>query len=320
MKRIHTALLSAISVGVFVIITLLAFGLGAVVGKFQPSVARPFSDWAMVLIRPLRQPYCDVDDVTTCGVANANRQQVSCEPFTARDPRTAILLTFGQSNSANFGETRYRASKHVSNFNLHDGKCYRSEDPLFGADGNGGSPWGYLGDSLVASGNFDRVLIVPFGIGGTAISEWTTGGRLHPRVAHAAQQLKRAGIEPSHVLWHQGENDARDGTAEEDYIEMFAALVNSLREYGVNAPVFPAVASLCNDLGSDAIRSAQRALPARIAGVHRGPDTDSLSDMRERFDYCHFSEAGLIAHAELWKEVILDYEEKQLSTTGPQSG
>jgi hypothetical protein len=80
---------------------------------------------------------------------------------------------------------------------------------------------------------------------------------------------------------------------------------------GITAPVFPAVASICNDLGSDAIRSAQRALPEHIGRVHPGPDTDALSDMRDRFDYCHFSERGLQAHAALWKEVILSFARGQ---------
>jgi hypothetical protein len=310
MKCRHRLLLITLLVALFAICTLMVFGLGAVVGKYRPGLAKPYSDWALAMVLPLRQAYCDVDDVTTCGVSRADRQVVSCAPFTASNPRHAVLLTFGQSNSANFGAIRYTASANVLNFNIHDGKCYLSADPLFGADGDGGSVWGRLGDQLIESGAFDRVLIVPFGIGGTALREWTTGGRLHPRVKFAAQQLKLAGIAPTHVLWHQGEDDVREGTSTSAYIEMFAELVKALRDYGINAPVFPAVASICDNLGSDTIRSAQRALPERIVGVYPGPDTDSLSDMRDRFDYCHFSERGLIAHARLWKEAILAFGQR----------
>lgn len=290
---------------------LLTFGLGAVVGKYRPALAKPYSDWALALALPFKQVYCDVEDVTSCGVSTTGRPAVSCAPFTSRNPRNAVLFTFGQSNSANFGETRYTATGNVLNFNIHDGKCYPSADPLLGADGDGGSVWGRLGDQLLASGAFDRVLIVPFGIGGTALSEWTTGGRLHPRVQYAAQQLQLAGIAPTHVLWHQGEDDVLKRTSTSDYITMFAALVQSLREYGINAPVFPAVASICDNRGSDTIRAAQRALPEHIAGVYPGPDTDTLSDMRDRFDYCHFSERGLQAHAELWNEVIVSFERER---------
>ncbi len=308
LNRLTRLLLSTLLIALLAMCILMAFGMGAVVGKYRPALVKPFSDWALAMVLPLRHAYCDVDDVTSCGVSKADRLAVSCSPFTTRNPRNAILFTFGQSNSANFGETRYTATQNVLNFNIHDGKCYPSADPLFGADGDGGSVWGRLGDQLVASGAFDRVLIIPFGIGGTSLREWTTGGRLHPRVQYAAQQLQLAGIAPTHVLWHQGEDDARAGTSSSDYINMFTALVKALRDYGITAPVFPAVASICDSLGSDAIRSAQRALPEHIAGVHAGPDTDSLSDMRDRFDYCHFSDRGLQAHAELWKEVILSFE------------
>jgi hypothetical protein len=84
--------------------------------------------------------------------------------------------------------------------------------------------------------------------------------------------------------------------------------MDALRSYGVDAPVFPAVASICRDHGSDRIRSAQRALPLRIAGVYPGADTDTLTDMRDRHDLCHFSGRGLDGHARLWEEVIVEFE------------
>lgn len=304
-RRVYIIPLVAALAGAAVIVTLLAYGLGALVGKYRPYLATPYSDWAMAIVAPFSDLYCDVEDVTTCGVSRTDRPAQSCEPFTVGNARHAVLFTFGQSNSANYGETRYTASNRVLNFNIHDGKCYTAADPLLGPDGDGGSVWGQVGDRLIASGTFDRVLIVPFGIGSTSIAEWTEGGRLQPRVAFAARQLAHAGIAPTHVLWHQGENDARSGTAAADYTRMFKALVATLRGNGIDAPVLPAIATLCNDLGSDELRAAQRALPEHIAGVYPGPDTDSLSDMRDRFDYCHFSKRGMEAHAALWTEAIL---------------
>jgi hypothetical protein len=304
-NRIAIAVTIALLLGAFVVSLLFAYGLGALVGKYRPYLAEPYSDWAMAVVVPFSDLFCDVEDVTTCGVSRTDRSAQSCEPFTSGNSRHAVLFTFGQSNSANYGETKYTASDSVLNFNIHDGKCYTAVDPLLGPDGDGGSVWGRVGDGLIASGAFDRVLIVPFGIGSTSIAEWTAGGRLQPRVEFAATQLARAGIAPTHVLWHQGENDARSGTSAADYTRMFEALVAMLRGNGINAPVLPAIATLCNDLGSDELRAAQRALPERIAGVYPGPDTDSLSDMRDRIDYCHFSERGLQAHADLWTQAIL---------------
>lgn len=310
-KRLVLALTIALLLAAFIASLLFAYGLGALVGKYRPHLASPYSDWVMAIAIQFSDVYCDVEDVTTCGVSRTDRPAVSCEPFTAGGARHAVLFTFGQSNSANYGATRYTASDNVLNFNIHDGKCYTAVDPLLGPDGDGGSVWGQVGDGLIASGKFDRVLIVPFGVGSTGIAEWTAGGRLQPRVEFAAAQLSRAGIAPTHVLWHQGENDARIGTPPEDYIHMFERLVAALQGYGIHAPVFPAVATLCNDLGRDELRAAQRALPERIDGVFPGPDTDTLSDMRDRIDYCHFSQRGLQAHAELWTQAILAFEHTQ---------
>jgi lysophospholipase L1-like esterase len=310
-NRFSITLAIALLLVVFAIFTLLVFGLGALVGKYQPNLAKPYSDWAMALVLPFSGRSCDVADVTTCGVSKADRPAQPCEPFTTGDPRHAVLFTFGQSNSANYGESRYTATDAVLNFNIHDGKCYPAVDPLLGADGDGGSVWGRLGDRLIASGAFDRVLIVSFGIGSTGIAEWTAGGRLQPRVAFAARQLALAGIAPTHVLWHQGENDVRSRTSADDYSRMFEDIVSALRGYGIHAPVFPAVATLCNDLGSDTLRAAQRALPERIDGVHPGADTDTLSDMKDRFDFCHFSDRGMQAHARLWADAILAFETKR---------
>ena len=116
-------------------------------------------------------------------------------------------------------------------------------------------------------------------------------------------------------MWHQGENDARAGTPQNAYAGMFTELVDSLRDYGINAPVFVAVATICNNLGSDAIRSAQRGLPNAVEGVYPGADTDSLSDMHDRHDFCHFSQTGLVEHAALWNDSILSFEASKARTS-----
>jgi hypothetical protein len=284
---------------------LMAFGFGAVVGQYEPARAKPYSIWAYTIITHWLDVGCSGEDVTLCGKADPGpRKEVACEVFATPNPRLAVLFTFGQSNSANSGQGHYEAGTAVSNFNIHDGKCYSTEDPLLGADGGKASVWGRVGDKLVDSGRYDRVLIVTFGLGGTALEEWTVGGRLHPRIKFSADRIIAAGIEPTHVLWHQGEADVFRGTTTASYIEMFKEMIHALRSYGVDAPVFPAVASICTNSGSDAVREAQRALPLQIEGVFKGPNTDALTDMRERHDSCHFSEVGLDAHANLWLEAI----------------
>ena len=113
--------------------------------------------------------------------------------------------------------------------------------------------------------------------------------------------LGRLGIRPTHVLWHQGESDVFEDTAEEDYVAQFRALATSLPALGIDAPLLPAVATRCDIRGdwpehvesAAHIRSAQRSLPDRIASVRPGPDTDTITGPRFRPDSCHFSHRGI---------------------------
>ena len=116
--------------------------------------------------------------------------------------------------------------------------------------------------------------------------------------------MRRAGLRVTHVAWHQGESDAGVTTGDA-YVADFRALVASLRDEGVQAPVYAAVATICRSQGDPGLRAAQRSLPGRIAGVRPGPDTDALGAGPDRHDGCHFSETGQAAHARLWREALL---------------
>ena len=295
----------------------LAYGFGALLASFTPgtmSGAARTALSAMMLLPGSARP-CDVEDTTTCGFADTEgREALACDAFAGDHPERAVLFAFGQSNSANAAWDRYVPLHDVVNFNPHDGKCYRAEDPLLGPNGEGGSVWGRVGDELIQEGLYRQVLIVPIGIGGTELARWAPGGDLHPRVEGAARMLGRLGIRPTHVLWHQGESDVFEDTAEEDYVGQFQALATSLPALGIDAPVLPAVATRCDIRGdwpehvesAERIRSAQRSLPDRIANVRPGPDTDTITGPRFRPDSCHFTHRGIAAHARLWVRAIRD--------------
>ena len=208
---------------------------------------------------------------------------------------------------------RYVTGHEVINFNPHDGKCYQTQDPLLGPDGRDGSVWGRLGDGLVREGLYRRVLIVPIGIGGTQLAPWAPGGELHVRVEKTARMLANVGIRPTHVLWHQGESDVVADTPPAEYVAQFGALVASLAALGIDAPVFPAVATHCyfeDELrvtylaSAERIRRAQTSLPERIPNVWPGPDTDAIVGPRFRYDGCHFNYQGIDAHARLWVRAL----------------
>jgi len=217
--------------------------------------------------------------------------KIDCPP---QDEKTAVLLIFGQSNSANYGGQRFQAmDDHVINY--FSGKCYRASSPLLGAENKLGETWTLLGNKLIEQRRFNRVVLIPAGIGGTSVSEWAAGGRLNSMLADVldnAQQHYRI----THVLWHQGERDFVIGTSAKDYASRFLSVYATLRAHEVAAPVYISEASRAGPEGppwseNNPVRAGEESL---IDGknIFAGPDTDILVSERDRYDGMHFSGSG----------------------------
>jgi hypothetical protein len=229
-------------------------------------------------------------------------------PITANPPRTAVILTFGQSNAANSCEERYSPRGAVHVFNIFDMKFYRAIDPLPGASDAGGSVWGRLGDKLIDSGFARSVLFVPIAFGATYVEDWTPGGQGYRRLLFALHRLKRADIKVAMLCWHQGEANANHTSMTADeYRDCFRAMLRGLREAGVEAPVYVALATLCEDgphpfQNSAQIRLGQKRLVSRDS-VRPGPDTDQIG-IKHRRDGCHFAASGQELAAQAWFKAI----------------
>jgi hypothetical protein len=228
-----------------------------------------------------------------------------------RSKRVLTALAFGQSNAANFGENPWTAGEAV--FNFYKGKLYAAQDPLLGADGDGGSVWTRLGDRLIATKRYDAVVWLTLGVGGSAIARWTAGGDLHSRLLEALRDVQSHGLPMTCMLWHQGEQDAMLQTSKEAYKKRFTDMVSSIRQHGGAAPIYVAVATRCQKLRAhEEIRQAQHELVDPGKGLYAGPDTDIL-DLRYRYDGCHFSDEGLDRYAELWLEKLVPPSQEQLA-------
>lgn len=239
---------------------------------------------------------------TTLGGALAPIRRAEVPVDVVRSKRTMVALVFGQSNAANSGETRYRPRQSVYNF--YRGKLYLARDPLLGATGRGGSVWTRLGDKLIDRMAYESVVFVPLGVGATSITRWTVGGDLHEKVLRAVREVKGKGLTITHLLWHQGESDV-GRTSTQAYKRMFQDMVLSIREQGVDAPVYVSLATRCHTQKPDeTIRRAQRELVSSPRRIYAGPDTDTLG-LRYRYDRCHFSAEGLERFAELWLEALV---------------
>lgn len=244
------------------------------------------------------------------------REEVSCWNI---DHDAGVILTMGQSNAANFGETPYKPRGRVFNFNWADGKCYRAEDPLLGATGTRGSVWSRLGDALVENRRFKEVLLVPIAVDGSSVRDWAGPSGPAARAVRAGDVLRSYGLKITHVLWHQGEADWE--MHKDTYQRLFTRMTEYIRAHRIDAPVFVATASVCNNNGADQIRQAQRELPYRLANVHAGPDTDALDSIHDRTDnLCHFSTRGIALHARLWFDVLTQHQARSKALgRGPQA-
>jgi hypothetical protein len=248
--------------------------------------------------------------LTSCRkTISAAHFEVNCTPDSVKID-TAVLLVMGQSNAANFGETKYTAACSNS-LNFYSGVLYPLADPLKGATGNGGSVWSRLADILITKGLARVVIIAPVSIGGTSIETWKPGGINNHLIIETVTSLQSKGLRITHVLWHQGESDntiqfplLSDADNAQRYRNEFLQIVAQLRSLGVHAPVFPAQATRCNTTPPDLLlQQAQHDLASDSLGIYNGPNTDLLGN-EYRFDRCHFNDLGLHVHAMLWADIL----------------
>lgn len=239
-----------------------------------------------------------------------NRAEAPCGNI--RGGRVMVALAFGQSNSGNHGETLYRPELSVYNF--FSGRCYRAEDPLLGATGDRGSVWTRMGDLLIRQKLYERVVIIPIGVGTTVIEQWSPEGYLHRRIIDAIRRSGAAGLSITHMFWVQGGSEPRtrgNAANRDSYRRNFLAMLKSIREQGVRAPVYVAISTF-NDTGFiPDIQEAQRLLVDPARGILAGPDTDRFYlDPKNAWEQVHLSHTGLDASARAWLEAIRKAEGK----------
>lgn len=257
-----------------------------------------------ILLQAYKIPYQIVSAVrgpSERNWAHFEFERTEVDPESISRERLMVALVLGQSNAANHGETRHRSGPGVYNF--YRGKVYHALDPMLGATGKKGSVWTRLGDRLIQNGGYQSVVFAPVAMTSTRIREWTPDGKLYPRMIKTIQELQAAGLEITHLLWHQGETDALWRTSGSDYRSRFALVLESIRREGVDAPIYVSVATWNSFTRSTLkIADAQRAL---VDGreVLSGPNTDAL-DYCDRYDGTHFSTEGLDHVASLWMESL----------------
>lgn len=207
-----------------------------------------------------------------------------------------VALTLGQSNGGNYGPARTTGGPGA--FVVTETGLAPAADPLPGADGDGGSVWTRFARRLLEAGLYCEIVLAPASLGGTTVADWAPGGRCQARIDRALDLLRRAGLAPTRIFWHQGERDTLMRTSQQDYARDLQALIASLRRRGLTAPIHVCVATYRLGADNPAVRAAQREAVDAAAGILPGPDTDTLG-RAFRYDDCHLNEAGQARFAEM---------------------
>ncbi len=234
-------------------------------------------------------------------VAWPGKEKIPCPP---QSGRTVVLLILGQSNAANHGGDRLAAKNGLGTVNYLNGKCFFAGSPLLGATGQGGEPWTRVADLLIASGATDSVVLAPVAISGSAIDRWLPSNDLGTLLRDTIGMLHGSSYRPTHVLWVQGEADFYRGTSGLEYGAALSGVTRLLRDSGVGAPIYVAIASKCafrpEWKANNAVALAQRVAVASGSGIVEGPDLDQILQTDDRHDGCHLTGRGLEKVAAAW--------------------
>lgn len=236
--------------------------------------------------------------------------------------RTAVLLTFGQSNSANYGPASAIRSTHPRCYELMpDGSIRHAIEPLALADGIGASVWPRVARLLLKRDLYDAVVIASVGVGSTSVKHWLPEGPCFLRVVDAVTKLRMRGLTPTAICYHQGESDAFAYKLSTDsYADALERVVGSTRAICPHAPFFVSHATrFRNDVGP-AIQEAQQRVIANVPGVQDGPDTDQLGIEYRTIDGVHLDDRGLTLHAAMWANVLEKWWDQNEDARSPNEG
>lgn len=153
---------------------------------------------------------------------------------------------------------------------------------------------------LTKNKHFSAVIFATIGVSGSKILQWAPNGNLYDKLMDTIESLHNSGYTITHLLWHQGETDAKLDTAQEQYMRHFISMKNGIRAMGVDAPLYVSIVSRYkNESADNKIRNAQQGSIRQFPDVFSGPDTDQLGD-EYRYDGTHFSGKGMTRVAQLW--------------------
>lgn len=225
-----------------------------------------------------------------------------------------VFVTIGQSritNNSASSAAPYTVSNGANciNLNPYDGCYYIANDPVLGCSASPGylnAGWhGRLCDKLITAGKYPKVVVIPCGIGGSSVTDWSAGGNYRDRIRAVSAMLTALGITPTAWLWQQGTTDSIAGMTQATYQTALRAIIAYQRSLpGRSADKWMIAQDTIHD--ANVTSAALRAAQAAVAGDSNnflGPDCDTLTSPTNS-DGTHFNAVGNDAVAGLWSTKI----------------
>ncbi len=231
------------------------------------------------------------------------KTQAPCPP---QDPKTAVILILGQTNAGNHAALGTPRAPQADVINWSQSRCYLASAPLLGATGQASEPWTQMADQLLASEQFDAVILAPIVILNSSISRWVPGGDIDQYLVQDVRALQNQ-YRTTHVVWLQGESDFIAGTPEEDYRTSLLSVVKTLRSVGVRAPIYISTATRCDTpwKADNSVAMAQTAVLNADNHIVSGVNMDQLLADDDRVEACRLSAKGAHTTATAWSQRLI---------------
>jgi len=263
--------------------------------KFLAACAVAFASLVPVVAQELAisapDPFVLQRAESCCGNATSTKTLATLQGVNT-SVRNLVLIGSGQSLSGDNSGTAFTPVNptKIDNLTILNGGIYQASDPLAGPinDCVSCGPGNFLlrvADTLITNNLFDRVIIVPIGVGGTTVGSWETGTQ-SDRFKVAYARLAAKGIVPGLanttfvICWIQGEQDNANGTTQSSYFNSLTNVIANARAVGFTqalVPFFVPLETWSTGTTSAAVRAAQAAIVNPSANIQAGPDMDTYN-------------------------------------------
>ncbi|MCK9244382.1 MAG: sialate O-acetylesterase [Candidatus Marinimicrobia bacterium] len=201
-----------------------------------------------------------------------------------------LFLLIGQSNMVGHGEMdRVLPIENELIQVFRNDRWQKAVEPLHG-DRNDQTGVGLgmsYASSILKRDLVDRVGLIPCAVDSTAIADWLPGTPLYQKTLDTLMKTQKTDPENNRlgaILWHQGENDAKDKHMAEQYGDRLVMLVWALRR-DLNAPNLPFISGELGDF-----------INAAVGGPYGRQISAVLKELETTLpDYACVSADGLVA-------------------------